>query len=115
MNSFSVAMVYISSSDSELSSLSRWHGASGFLAKKIAKNDESVAANNGTDKDWDAFSKLCSKTSKEDVTFGQMHWASIYLANTPQQAAELGLKFSGVDEVNSQPISYIVLGYLKNT
>lgn len=51
--------------------------------------------------DWDSFNKMCSdKSSLEDITFGSKHWASIYLASTPQQAAELGLKFPGVDEVS---------------
>lgn len=79
---------------------SRWHGASGFLEKKIAECDNGVSVNNSMNKDWDAFSKLCSRrTSMEDITLGKKHWTSIYLANTPQQAAELGLKFAGVDEV----------------
>lgn len=52
------------------------------------------------DKDWEAFNKLCSKTaSMKDTEFGSKHWASVYLANTPLQAAALGLKCAGVDEV----------------
>ncbi|KAL0452217.1 UNVERIFIED_CONTAM: protein CHROMATIN REMODELING 20 [Sesamum latifolium] len=39
------------------------------------------------------------KPTSGDVTFGSKHWASVYLASTPQQAAELGLKFPGVNEV----------------
>ncbi|KAL3613320.1 hypothetical protein CASFOL_042832 [Castilleja foliolosa] len=43
---------------------------------------------------------MCSgKPSLEDATFGSKQLASVYLASTPQQTAELGLKFPGVDEV----------------
>lgn len=45
---------------------------------------------------------MCSdKSSLDNVSFGSKQWASVYLASTPQQAAELGLKFPGVDEVKS--------------
>ncbi|EPS71964.1 hypothetical protein M569_02794, partial [Genlisea aurea] len=75
-------------------------GASGFLGKKLATGEPSVPATDTMTVDWDSFSKMCSdKSSLEDVTFGNKHWASVYLASTPQQAAELGLKFVGVDEV----------------
>ncbi|XP_057802086.1 protein CHROMATIN REMODELING 20-like isoform X2 [Salvia miltiorrhiza] len=75
-------------------------GASGFLGKKVEKSESSEAVNDTTTVDWDSFSKICSdKSSLEDITFGSKHWASVYLASTPQQAAELGLKFPGVDEV----------------
>jgi transcriptional regulator ATRX len=44
--------------------------------------------------------KLFSTSSSEDVaSFGSKHWASVYLANTPQEAALMGLKFPGVNEV----------------
>uniref|UniRef100_A0A452YCA4 Uncharacterized protein n=1 Tax=Aegilops tauschii subsp. strangulata TaxID=200361 RepID=A0A452YCA4_AEGTS len=33
------------------------------------------------------------------TSFGSSNWASVYLANTPQEAAALGLQFPGVDEV----------------
>lgn len=76
-------------------------GASGFLGKKVEKSESSEAVNDSTAMDWDSFSKMCSdKSSLEDITFGSKHWASVYLASTPQQAAELGLKFPGVDEVD---------------
>ncbi|XP_057784554.1 LOW QUALITY PROTEIN: protein CHROMATIN REMODELING 20-like [Salvia miltiorrhiza] len=78
----------------------RWHGASGFLGKKIAKCDKSVAVDKSMDKDWEAFGKLCSETaSNKDNEPGATHWASVYLASTPLQAAALGLKSAGVDEV----------------
>lgn len=35
------------------------------------------------------------------MLFGSKNWASVYLASTPQQAAEMGLEFPGVDEVRS--------------
>ncbi|KAL1542519.1 DNA helicase [Salvia divinorum] len=73
--------------------LRRWQGASGFLGKKIAKCDASVGGDESLNKDWEAFSVLCSETTSSQ------HWAAVYLASTPLQAAELGLKSAGVDEV----------------
>ncbi|XP_075084298.1 protein CHROMATIN REMODELING 20 isoform X1 [Nicotiana tabacum] len=77
-------------------------GASGFLAKKLAGNDGSEAQGGSNDVDWGSFSKLCSDNSSSSmgtISFGSKDWASVYLASTPQQAAELGLKFLGADEV----------------
>ncbi|KAL7148380.1 hypothetical protein ABFS83_06G174400 [Erythranthe nasuta] len=75
-------------------------GASGFLGKKIVTGANSILVNEDTDSDWDSFSKMCcEKSTLQDITFSSKHWASVYLASTPQQAAELGLKFAGVDEV----------------
>jgi len=51
--------------------------------------------------DWDMFNKLVSDGSGIDASFGSKHWASVYLASTPQQAALMGLKFPGVDEVEN--------------
>ncbi|KAK6144897.1 hypothetical protein DH2020_021717 [Rehmannia glutinosa] len=74
-------------------------GASGFLGKKIA-TCEHIVANESVDVNWDSFSEMCSeRSSLEDITFGSKQWASVYMASTPQQAAELGLKFPGVNEV----------------
>ncbi|GFP90113.1 protein chromatin remodeling 20 [Phtheirospermum japonicum] len=76
-------------------------GASGFLGKKLTTCEQSVA-NESTEANWDSFSKMCSeRSSLEDmkIAFGSEHWASVYLASTPQQAAELGLNFPGVNEV----------------
>ncbi|GER51313.1 DNA repair and recombination protein RAD54 [Striga asiatica] len=72
-------------------------GASGFLEKKVVVSESSGAVNDGVNVDWDSFSKMCS--GKSSLGFGSKEWASVYLASTPQQAAELGLKFPGVDEV----------------
>ncbi|KAG8380399.1 hypothetical protein BUALT_Bualt06G0011300 [Buddleja alternifolia] len=75
-------------------------GASGFLGKKIVTSESNAAVNDSSNADWDCFSRMCSdKSSLEDIKFGSKNWASVYLASTPQQAAELGLKFPGVDEV----------------
>ncbi|WMV25771.1 hypothetical protein MTR67_019156 [Solanum verrucosum] len=77
-------------------------GASGFLAKKLAGNDGSEAQGGSSGVDWGSFSKLCSDNSSSSMgttSFGSKDWASVYLASTPQQAAELGLKFPGVDEL----------------
>lgn len=49
--------------------------------------------------DWVLFNKIVSDGSGADASFGSKHWASVYLASTPQQAALMGLKFPGVNEV----------------
>lgn len=75
-------------------------GASGFLGKKVVGGESSEAVSDSTHVDWDSFSKMFSdRSAVEDISFGSKNWASVYLASTPQQAAELGLKFPGVDEV----------------
>ncbi|KAL8517913.1 hypothetical protein ACS0TY_009283 [Phlomoides rotata] len=75
-------------------------GASGFLGKTIVKCDSTAAVNENADIDWDDFNEMCSDgSSLKDITFGNKYWASVYLANTPQEAAELGLNFTGVHEV----------------
>ncbi|KAJ6434181.1 hypothetical protein OIU84_017817, partial [Salix udensis] len=59
---------------------------------------EAIAENG--ELDWASMKKLFSTSSSEDVaSFGSKHWASVYLANTPQEAALMGLKFPGVNEV----------------
>ncbi|XP_050224563.1 protein CHROMATIN REMODELING 20 isoform X2 [Mercurialis annua] len=75
-------------------------GASGFLEKKLSTDGtrDDVAGNR--DVDWDSVNKLFSiGHGKDAASFGSKHWASVYLANTPQEAAEMGLKFPGVNEV----------------
>ncbi|KAL3523379.1 hypothetical protein ACH5RR_016213 [Cinchona calisaya] len=75
-------------------------GASGFLGKKLAANAGCEASSDNTDVDWCTFSKLCTdKSYLDSISFGSKEWASVYLASTPQQAADLGLNFPGVDEV----------------
>ncbi|KAG5611119.1 hypothetical protein H5410_022400 [Solanum commersonii] len=88
-------------------------GASGFLAKKLAGNDGSEAQGGSSGVDWGSFSKLCSDNSSSSMgttSFGSKDWASVYLASTPQQAAELGLKFPGVDEsLRASPDTMIII------
>lgn len=72
---------------------SRWQGASGFLGKKIGNCDGSLSGDESLNKDWEAFNILCSETASSK------HWAAVYLASTPLQAAELGIESAGVDEV----------------
>lgn len=72
-------------------------GASGFLKKRLAPDDDDDKETN-RDVDWSSFNELCS-SSTNNTSFGSKNWASVYLASTPQQAAELGLKFPGADEV----------------
>ncbi|KAL1339819.1 hypothetical protein AAHE18_U068600 [Arachis hypogaea] len=73
-------------------------GASGFLQKKIG-DETKDPVKKGMEGDWDLFNKIVSDGSGTDVSFGSKHWASVYLASTPQQAALMGLKFPGVNEV----------------
>lgn len=48
------------------------------------------------------FNKIISDPSSVNSTsFGSKDWASIYLASTPQQAAAMGLKFPGINEVTN--------------
>ncbi|XP_024988979.1 protein CHROMATIN REMODELING 20 isoform X4 [Cynara cardunculus var. scolymus] len=70
-------------------------GASGFLGKRLVPEDDKET---NRDVDWSSFNELCS-SSTNNTSFGSKSWASVYLASTPQQAAELGLNFPGVDEV----------------
>ncbi|KAK8712777.1 hypothetical protein V6N13_148005 [Hibiscus sabdariffa] len=75
-------------------------GASGFLQKKLSNDASHEAPTGKSDIDWSSFMKICSDGLTEDDTgFGSKNWASVYLASTPQQAALMGLKFPGVDEV----------------
>ncbi|KNA07910.1 hypothetical protein SOVF_167500 isoform B [Spinacia oleracea] len=75
-------------------------GASGYLAKKMRVNGSCGSITENTGVEWSSFNKLFSDhASKEDSAFGSERWASVYLASTPQQAAAMGLKFPGVDEV----------------
>lgn len=75
-------------------------GASGYLAKKLASDENREAVTENAEVDWCSFNKCFSDHASEDSTlFGSEHWASVYLASTPQQAAVMGLKFPGVDEV----------------
>ncbi|XP_061371328.1 protein CHROMATIN REMODELING 20 isoform X2 [Gastrolobium bilobum] len=73
-------------------------GASGFLQKKLSHETEEPGKKE-THGDWDLFNNIVSDGSGVDASFGSKHWASVYLASTPQQAALMGLKFPGVDEV----------------
>lgn len=73
-------------------------GASGFLQKRLCDESQEPVKNEG---DWDLFNKIVSDGSGIDASFGSKHWVSVYLASTPQQAALMGLKFPGVDEVEN--------------
>ncbi|XP_037405485.1 protein CHROMATIN REMODELING 20-like isoform X1 [Triticum dicoccoides] len=72
-------------------------GASGFLAGKVPLvDDDSVQCH---EKSWSSFNELIKSIKCAKTSFGSSNWASVYLANTPQEAAALGLQFPGVDEV----------------
>ncbi|KAK4282924.1 hypothetical protein QN277_014241 [Acacia crassicarpa] len=72
-------------------------GASGFLQKRLDESSEPVKEK--TEADWDMFNKIFHDGSDADASFGSKNWASVYLASTPQQAAQIGLEFPGVNEV----------------
>ncbi|KAF9612310.1 hypothetical protein IFM89_038913, partial [Coptis chinensis] len=76
-------------------------GASGFLGRKLSEGNAKEFVAENPDKDWSSFNEIIRSncSSKDDTSFGGKHWASVYLASTPQQAADMGLKFPGVDEV----------------
>ncbi|KAL9661427.1 hypothetical protein QQ045_026251 [Rhodiola kirilowii] len=77
-------------------------GASGFLNKRLTASEVSggVGVSETAEVDWSSINKLFSGASTLDgTTFGSKHWATVYLASTPQQAAAMGLEFPGVHEV----------------
>lgn len=75
-------------------------GASGYLQKKIANDGSENGGKEVSDINWNSVNKIFSgDVSEKCASFGSKHWASVYLASTPQQAAAMGLKFPGVDEV----------------
>lgn len=77
-------------------------GASGFLQKKLANDGSKDGVTENPEVDWSSLNKIFSDgVSDHDTSFGGKHWASVYLASTPQQAAAMGLDFSGVNEVTS--------------
>ena len=77
-------------------------GASGFLQKKLAVDGSKEAVTENPEVDWSSLNKIFSDhVSVDDTTFGSKNWASVYLASTPQQAAVMGLKFPGVNEVTN--------------
>lgn len=85
-------------------------GASGFLEKKFSSSGEIEGLEKTSDVDWSSFNKIFSSSAK-NTSFGSSQWASVYLASTPQQAAELGIKFPGVDEVKCN--LFAIIKYLK--
>lgn len=76
-------------------------GASGFLQKKLTSVVCEDPVSDNPIVEWSSFMNICSDgiSSEDNTSFGSKHWASVYLASTPQQAAAMGLKFPGVNEV----------------
>ncbi|XP_077250918.1 protein CHROMATIN REMODELING 20-like isoform X2 [Tasmannia lanceolata] len=76
-------------------------GASGFLGKKLVIEETKEMLTENSEKDWSSFSELIQshRAAEDNASFGSKHWACVYLASTPQQAANMGLKLPGVDEV----------------
>ncbi|KAJ0967213.1 hypothetical protein J5N97_024130 [Dioscorea zingiberensis] len=75
-------------------------GASGFLARKLAIEENKGDIKENSEKDWNSFNEIFqSHNCREGTSFGGKEWASVYLASTPKQAANMGLNLPGVDEV----------------
>ncbi|KAJ7978158.1 Protein CHROMATIN REMODELING [Quillaja saponaria] len=75
-------------------------GASGFLQKKLLVDEIGEAKAEKREEDWGSFNRIFSDDiCDNDTSFGSKHWASVYLASTPQQAAVMGLNFPGLNEV----------------
>ncbi|KAK9082989.1 hypothetical protein Scep_029460 [Stephania cephalantha] len=68
------------------------------VRRKLCNGNCTDVATENTEKDWSSFNEII-QSHKDENSFGGKHWASVYLASTPQQAANLGLKLPGVDEV----------------
>ncbi|XP_068660987.1 protein CHROMATIN REMODELING 20-like isoform X2 [Aristolochia californica] len=73
-------------------------GASGYLGRKFAIEENGESTTGNSEKDWSSFNELLH-SHRPSMSFGSEHWASVYLADTPNEAANLGLKLPGVDEV----------------
>ncbi|XP_068665822.1 protein CHROMATIN REMODELING 20-like isoform X2 [Aristolochia californica] len=73
-------------------------GASGYLGRKLAMEENEESTTGNSEKDWSSFNELL-QSHRPSISFGSKHWASVYLAETPNEAANLGLKLPGVDEV----------------
>ncbi|XP_010528765.1 PREDICTED: protein CHROMATIN REMODELING 20 isoform X2 [Tarenaya hassleriana] len=74
-------------------------GASGFLEKKLGDDGIKESLVGKSELDWSSLNKVFSDKKDDIISFGSKHWASVYLASTPQQAAAMGLEFPGVNEV----------------
>ncbi|WZZ56869.1 hypothetical protein YC2023_056976 [Brassica napus] len=85
-------------------------GASGFLEKKFADDAVKECLTGTSELDWSSLNKVFSEKRDEAISFGSKHWASVYLASTPQQAAAMGLEFPGVNEVkfSSMPLFFLI-------
>lgn len=84
-------------------------GASGFLEKKFADDAVKECLTGTSELDWSSLNKVFSEKRDEAISFGSKHWASVYLASTPQQAAAMGLEFPGVNEVKFSSMTLFFL------
>ncbi|KAG6555509.1 hypothetical protein Mapa_002744 [Marchantia paleacea] len=77
-------------------------GASGFLERKLAQ-EEGGFPNHESSQD-DGWSKVEEFLDNDESAgpgqlMGTKRWAAVYLASTPEQAAQLGLTLPGIDTV----------------
>lgn len=76
-------------------------GSSGYLAKNLSVKDGDNLIEN-SEKDWQIFDEIIhSGRFSDSNSFGSNNWAAVYMASTPQQAANLGLHLPGVNEVQN--------------
>lgn len=73
-------------------------GASGFLKTKVKATPQSDGV---SENDWSLFDVLVKDENNPGPgsLMGTEKWASVYLADTPEQAAQMGLVLPGVDDV----------------
>ncbi|XP_074572269.1 protein CHROMATIN REMODELING 20 isoform X2 [Curcuma longa] len=73
-------------------------GSSGYLAKNLSVED-SDNFREYSEQDWHTFDEIIHSNQWSDINSLSNNWAAVYLASTPQQAANLGLNLPGVNEV----------------
>ncbi|WOL15570.1 protein CHROMATIN REMODELING 20 isoform X1 [Canna indica] len=75
------------------------NGSSGYLTKNLSvKVGDNLIED--PEKDWHAFDEIIHSGQYSDGnSFGSNNWAAVYAASTPQQAANLGLRLPGINEV----------------
>ncbi|XP_042422292.1 protein CHROMATIN REMODELING 20-like isoform X1 [Zingiber officinale] len=73
-------------------------GSGGYLAKNLSVKD-SDNFREYSEQDWHTFDEIIHSNQWSDINSLSNNWAAVYLASTPQQAANLGLNLPGVNEV----------------
>ncbi|BBN12547.1 hypothetical protein Mp_5g21000 [Marchantia polymorpha subsp. ruderalis] len=77
-------------------------GASGFLERKLAEEEGGFATHESSQDDgWSKVEDFLDndESAGPGQLMGTKRWAAVYLASTPEQAAQLGLTLPGIDTV----------------